>query len=77
MQASGRRPVGHKLHDAFRGGVERALRRRQRGLGDLSYQSLVVLAGEEVRELTVWVDVNEHDSLAGLGELNGEGERVT
>ena len=53
------------------------MRRRQRGLGDLSYQSLVVLAGEEVRELTVWVDVNEHDSLAGLGELNGEGERVT
>ena len=76
MQASGGRPVGHKLHDAFRGRVERLLRRRQSGLSDLPYQSLIVPAGEKVRELAVWVNVSEHEALAGVGELNGEGERV-
>jgi hypothetical protein len=53
------------------------LRRRQGGLGDLPHQSFIVSAGEQVRELPVGVDMSEHDALAGLGELNGEGERVT
>ena len=58
-------------------GGERLLRSRQGGLGDLSHQPLIVPAGQEVRELPVGVDVSEHDALAGLGKLNGQGERVT
>ena len=53
------------------------MRRRQSGLGDLPHQSRIVVAGEEVRKRTVRVDVSEQDALAGLGELNREGERVT
>ena len=77
VQASGGRSVGHEPHEAFRGGGQRVLGRGQRGLGDLPHQSRIVVAGEEVRELTVRVDVSEHDALAGFGELNREGERVT
>ena len=77
MQAGGGRPVGHELHDAFRGRGERLVRCRQGGLGDLPHQSRIVIAGEEVRKRTVRMDVSEQDALAGLGELNREGERVT
>ena len=76
LQAGRRRRVRHQAQLTLRGGGEGLLHRRERGVGDLTDELLVLAARKQVREPAVGVDMGQQNALAEVGEPVRQRQRV-